>query len=220
MCGRYSFAVEDELIKVRFGVSVRSAIYKARYNCAPSQELAIISNDNPNELQFYRWGLIPFWAKDPLIGNRMINAKAETITGKPSFKNAFRRRRCLVPSDGFYEWKKNSTKTPYRIVLKNGDPFAMAGIWEKWVSGEGETIHSFSIITTEPNQLIAPLHNRMPVILLPENEKMWLDDTNEAVLKGLLKPYPADLMKAFPVSKLVNSPKNDTPEVMEPLAGH
>ncbi len=219
MCGRYSFAVEDELIKERFGVSVRSAIYKARYNCAPSQELAIISNQNPRELQFFRWGLIPFWAKDPLIGNKLINSKAETIAEKPSFKNAFQRRRCLVPADGFYEWKKNTTKTPYRIVLTNGAPFAMAGIWEKWVSADREIIHSFSIITTEPNGLMAPIHNRMPVILLPENEKMWLNNTNETTLQELLKPYPAEMMKAFPVSKLVNSPKNDTVEVTLPVAG-
>jgi len=219
MCGRYSFAVEDELIKERFGVSVRSAIYKARYNCAPSQELAIISNQNPRELQFFRWGLIPFWAKDPLIGNKLINSKAETIAEKPSFKNAFQRRRCLVPADGFYEWKKNTTKTPYRIVLTNGAPFAMAGIWEKWVSADREIIHSFSIITTEPNGLMAPIHNRMPVILLPENEKMWLNNTNETTLQELLKPYPAEMMKVFPVSKLVNSPKNDTVEVTLPVAG-
>jgi len=218
MCGRYSFAVEDELIRERFGVSVRSAIYKARYNCAPSQELAVITNQNPAELQFFRWGLIPFWAKDPLIGNKMINSKAETITEKPSFKKAFQLRRCLVPADGFYEWKKNITKTPYRIVLKSGAPFAMAGIWEKWVSGDGEIIRSFSIITTDPNELMAPIHNRMPVILLPENEKMWLDDTSEATLKTLLKPYPANRMKAFAISKLVNSPKNDSPEVILPIS--
>ncbi|MBE0646778.1 MAG: SOS response-associated peptidase [Bacteroidales bacterium] len=219
MCGRYSFAVEDELIKERFGVSVRSAIYKARYNCAPSQELAVITNQDAGELQFYRWGLIPFWAKDPAIGNKMINSKAETITEKPSFKQAFRRRRCLVPADGFYEWKKNGTKIPYRIVLKDEGPFAMAGIWETWVSAEGEIILSFSIITTGPNELMAPIHNRMPVILHPENEKLWLDDTNENALQELLKPYPADLMKAFPVSTLVNSPKNDRPEVIRAMTG-
>jgi len=214
MCGRYSFAIEDELIKERFGVSVRSAIYKARYNCAPSQNLAVISNQDPGNLNFFRWGLIPFWAKDPLIGNKLINAKAETIAEKASFKNAFRRRRCLVPADGFYEWKKNAVKIPYRIVLKSGDPFTMAGIWDKWVSSEGEIIHSFSIITTEANELVAPVHNRMPVILLPENEKMWLDEPGETALKGLLKPYPAGLMKAFPVTNLVNSTRNDNPEVM------
>ncbi len=217
MCGRYSFAIEDELIKERFGISVRSAIYKARYNCAPSQELAVISNAHPDELRCFRWGLIPFWAKSPSISYKMINAKAETIDERPAYRNAFKKRRCLVPADGFYEWKKNGSKIPYRIVLKNGDPFAMAGIWEKWVSRDGEIIHSFSIITTEPNELMAPVHDRMPVILLPETEKMWLDDTSEEVLKGLLKPYPPGLMKAFPVSTLVNSPKNDSPEISKPL---
>ncbi|MBN1199907.1 MAG: SOS response-associated peptidase [Bacteroidales bacterium] len=217
MCGRYSFAIDDELIKERFGISVRSAIYKARYNCAPSQELAVISNDHPREVQFFRWGLIPFWAKDASIGNKLINAKAETIAEKPSFKNAFRRRRCLVPADGFYEWKKNATKTPYRIVLKSGAPFAMAGIWERWNNGEGELIHSFSIITTEPNTMMSPIHNRMPAILLQEDEKRWLEETSETALLELLKPYPADQMKAFPVSKMVNSPKNDTPEVALPI---
>lgn len=219
MCGRYSFAIDDELIKERFGVSVRSAIYKARYNCAPSQELAVISNDHPDEVQFFRWGLIPFWAKDVSIGNKLINAKAETITEKPSFKNAFRKRRCLVPADGFYEWKKNPAKTPYRITLNSGAPFAMAGIWERWNDGEGELIHSFSIITTKPNELMAPIHDRMPAILLPEDEKRWLYDSSETILLELLKPYPPDQMKAFPVSKMVNSPKNDTPEVTLPVSG-
>jgi len=217
MCGRYSFAIEDELIKERFGVTVRSAIYKARYNCAPSQELAVISNSHPDELLCFRWGLIPFWAKNPSTGYKMINAKAETIDERPAYRNAFKKRRCLVPADGFYEWKRDENKIPYRIVLKNGDPFAMAGIWEKWVSSDGEIIHSFSIITTEPNELMAPIHDRMPVILLPENEKKWLDEPNEEVLKGLLKPYPSDLMKAFAISKLVNSPKNDTPEIIKPI---
>lgn len=217
MCGRYSFAVEDELIKERFGVSVRSAIYKARYNCAPSQELAIISNEDPGELQFFRWGLIPFWAKDPKIGYKMINAKAETLAEKPSFRNAFRKRRCLVPADGFYEWKKNGDKIPYRIVLDRGDPFSMAGIWERWNSSDGEIVHSFSIITTEPNELMAPIHNRMPVILMPDAEKRWLEEADETILQGLLRPYPAYLMKAYPVSKLVNSPNNDTEEVTFPV---
>lgn len=217
MCGRYSFAIDDELIKERFGVTVRSAIYKARYNCAPTQELAVISNDQPGELQFFHWGLIPFWAKDPSVGNRLINAKAETITEKPSFKNAFRRRRCLVPADGFYEWKRNGTKIHYRIVLKNGAPFAMAGIWEQWDHGEGPPVFSFSIITTAPNELMAPIHDRMPVILMPEEEQRWLSDTDETNLISLLKPYPAERMTAFPVSNLVNSPGNDNPEVIKPL---
>lgn len=214
MCGRYSFAIEDELIKERFGVSVRSAIYKARYNCAPSQELAVISNQLPEELQFFRWGLIPSWAKDPLTGNRMINARAETINEKASYRIPFRKRRCLVPADGYYEWKKEgASRSPYRITLKEGIPFAMAGIWERWISGSGEVIHSFSVITTGANELTAEIHDRMPVILFPENEKMWLDDTPEEALLKLLTPYPSGLMKAYPVSKLVNSPKNDIFEV-------
>jgi len=219
MCGRSSFAIDDELIKERFGVTVRSAIYKARYNCAPTQELPVISNDQPGELQFFHWGLIPFWAKDPSIGNRLINAKAETITEKPSFKNAFRRRRCLVPADGFYEWKKNGTNVPFRIVLKNGTPFAMAGIWERWVSGDGAPVHSFSIITTGPNELMAPIHDRMPVILLPEEEQRWLSDIDDHHLMAMLKPYPAERMTAYPVSNLINSPRNDNPEVIRRLQG-
>ncbi|MFH1159390.1 MAG: SOS response-associated peptidase [bacterium] len=217
MCGRYSFAIEDELIKERFGVMVRSAIYKARYNCAPSQELAVINNGYPDELQFFRWGLIPFWAKDSSIGNKLINAKAETIAEKPSFRQAFKRRRCLVPADSFYEWKRDATKTPFRMLLKDRTPFSMAGIWEKWVSRDGEIVHSFSIITTEPNELMIPIHNRMPVILLPENEQRWLDEPDETLLQSFLKPYPAELMIAYPVSKLVNSPRNDTPEVITPV---
>jgi putative SOS response-associated peptidase YedK len=217
MCGRYSFAIEDELIKERFGVTVRSAIYKARYNCAPSQDLAVITNDEPVKLNFFRWGLIPFWAKDVSIGYRMINAKAETITEKPSFRKAFHDRRCLVLSDGFYEWKKDKEKIPYRITMKNGDPFAMAGIWEKWVSPDGEIIHSFSIITTTPNPLMEKIHDRMPVILPREDEQVWIGDSGEAELQRLLKPFPAGLMKAYPVSRLVNSPKNDTPEILEPV---
>jgi putative SOS response-associated peptidase YedK len=204
MCGRYSFAIEDELIKERFGVTVRSAIYKARYNCAPAQDLAVISNDAPDTLRFFRWGLIPFWAK-------------ETIREKPSFRNAFKNRRCLVLSDGFYEWKKDKDKTPYRIMMKGAIPFAMAGIWEKWGSPDGEIIHSFSIITTGPNSLMEKIHNRMPVIIRSEDEKKWLGNPGEETLLDLLRPYPAELMTAYPVSKLVNFPKNDLPEILQPV---
>jgi putative SOS response-associated peptidase YedK len=216
MCGRYSFAIEDELIKERFGVTVRSAIYKARYNSAPAQDLAVISNDAPDTLCFFRWGLIPFWAKDASSGYKMINAKAETILEKPSFRNAFKSRRCLVLSDGFFEWRKDQEKTPYRFMMKGGIPFAMAGIWEKWGSPDGEIIHSFSIITTGANSLVEKIHNRMPVILRNEDERKWLGNTETASLVDLLKPYPAELMTAYPVSKLVNSPRNDLPEILQP----
>ncbi|MBN3036021.1 MAG: SOS response-associated peptidase [Bacteroidales bacterium] len=221
MCGRFSFSPLARIIEERFDVRVDRAAYRPRYNCAPSQELAVITNEEPGLLSWYRWGLIPFWAKDPAIGNRMINAKAETITGKPSFRNAFRARRCLVPADGFYEWKKTNgnAKTPFRIQMKDGSLFSMAGIWERWRSPEGQTVHSFAIITTEPNALMEGIHNRMPVILLPGDEKAWLSGNDEAGLIRLLAPCPDDLMEAFPVSGMVNNPSNDLPSLLEPVSG-
>jgi putative SOS response-associated peptidase YedK len=217
MCGRYSFILEDEMIRERFGVTVRSAIYKARYNCAPTQKLAVISNENPGELSLYRWGLIPFWAKDPAIGNKLINAKSETILEKPSFKNSFKSKRCLVLSDGFYEWKKDAGKTPYRITRRDGSAFAMAGIWDKWVNEESEEIHSFSILTTTPNTLMEKIHNRMPVILDRETEKKWIENIPQEELLNMLKPCDPSSLIAFPVSTLVNSPRNDSLEVLKPV---
>jgi putative SOS response-associated peptidase YedK len=216
MCGRYSFAIEDELIRERFGISVRSAVYKARYNCAPSQNLALISSESPEKLSFYRWGLIPSWAKDPSIGNRLINARGETILEKPSFRNAFISRRCLVLSDGFYEWQKFGKKTPFRITLKDSEPFAMAGIWEKWKDPDEMLIYSFSIITTSPNALLAGIHDRMPVILNKEDEKRWINPMPAEELIKMIRPFPAEMMKAYPVSKMVNSPANDIPEIWIP----
>jgi putative SOS response-associated peptidase YedK len=216
MCGRYSFILEDELIKERFGVTVRSAIYKARYNCAPTQDLAVISDEAPETLSFYRWGLIPFWAKEISIGNKMINAKSETILEKPSFKSSFRNKRCLVPADGYYEWKKNGDKIPYRILMKDQSPFAFAGIWDKWVTPDGEIIHSFSILTTAASPKMAQIHERMPVILNRKGEQKWLERTGENELLDLLKSFPDDLLTAIPVSKSVNSPKNDFPEIIVP----
>jgi putative SOS response-associated peptidase YedK len=218
MCGRYSFALEDELIKERFGVTVRTAIYKARYNCAPTQELPVITNLYPHELSYFRWGLIPYWAKEVPTGYSMINAKAETVDEKPSYKAAFRKRRCLVPADGFYEWKKNGTKIPYKIVVQDEPAFAMAGIWDTWNNPNGEKIHSFSIITTDPNDVVAPIHDRMPAILRKEDEQRWLSEENPDVLLSMLKPYPDGKMKAYRISTLVNSVKNDSPEVGEPMS--
>ena len=218
MCGRYSFAVVDELIEERFGVRVRTAIYKARYNCAPSQDLAVITNQAPMELSFFHWGLIPSWAKEKAIGYKMINAKSETILEKPSYKNAFRSRRCLVPADSFFEWKQDKDKDPYRIMMKDEKPFAMAGIWDHWTSPDGEIIHSFSVMTTSPNELMGGIHHRMPVILEQAAEKQWLQATSESELLRLLKPYPAGKMKAYKISKLVNSPKNDTAEILIPAS--
>ncbi|MGA2823887.1 MAG: SOS response-associated peptidase [Bacteroidales bacterium] len=217
MCGRYSFILEDEMIKERFGVTVRSAIYKARYNCAPTQKLAVISNENPGELSLYRWGLIPFWAKDISIGNKLINAKSETILEKPSFKNCFKSKRCLVLSDGFYEWKKGIVKKPFRITRRDGSAFAMAGIWDKWTNPEGEEIRSFAILTTVPNSLIEKIHNRMPVILDMETEKKWIENSPPEALIELMKPCEANSLLAYPVSTLINSPHYDSPEILKPV---
>jgi putative SOS response-associated peptidase YedK len=216
MCGRYSFILEDEMIKERFGVTVRTAIYKARYNCAPTQKLAVISNENPGELSLYRWGLIPSWANDISIGNKLINAKSETILEKPSFRNSFKNKRCLVLSDGFYEWRKGPEKTPFRITRRDGSAFAMAGIWDRWTGPEGEEIRSFAILTTGSNSLMEKIHDRMPVILDTETEKRWIGNTSPESLLELMKPCAADSLIAYPVSSLVNSPRNDSPEILVP----
>ncbi len=217
MCGRFSFAVIAEIIEEHFHVRVDTNTYKPRYNCAPTQKLAVISNQNPEELSFFRWGLIPFWAKDKSIGNKLINAKAETIDQKPSFKTSFKQKRCLVLSDGFYEWKKinSKEKIPYRIIMNNGSPFAMAGIWDRWKDESGESIDSFAIITTEPNDLMKNIHTRMPVILKPGEERLWIEEQNPGILKSLLMPIDSNLLLTYPVSKLVNSPANDSPEVLK-----
>ncbi len=217
MCGRYSFTVLDELIEERFGVRVRTAIYKARYNCAPGQDLAVISNHDPGEHSFYHWGLIPFWATDKSIGYRLINARSETITEKPSYKSAFRSRRCLVPADSFFEWKKDKEKDPYRILMKDEKPFSMAGIWDQWTGPDGESVHSFSILTTTPNEIMSDIHDRMPAILCQADEKRWLSPLSDSELLSLLKPFPSEKMKAYKISKLVNSPKNDSAEIFTPV---
>ena len=168
----------------------------------------------------FRWGLIPPWATDPAIGHKMINARAETLSQKPSFRGPFEKSRCLVLADGFYEWARNPRgrgKTPMRIVLKSREPFAFAGLWDRWQDPKGGDIGSFTIITTEANNALRPIHDRMPVILKPDHEDPWLDfDTPIARLKEMLVPYPNDQVEAYPVSKLLNSPSNDTPVCIEP----
>jgi putative SOS response-associated peptidase YedK len=170
----------------------------------------------------YKWGLIPSWSKDPAIGDRMINARAETLAEKASFRNAYRRRRCLILADGFYEWKQNpdmKSKQPVYIRLKNNQPFAFAGLWEIWKSPEGSEVRSCTIITTEPNSLLEPIHNRMPVILPPDMYNRWLatEDQQPAQLNELLIPYPAAEMIAFPVSRQVNSPQAESPDLIQPV---
>jgi len=216
MCGRFSLTVNEAELNEFFETSGGDAPYVARYNCAPTQMLAVITNENPRQLSYFKWGLIPGWAKDPSTGHKMINARAETLSEKPSYKTALRTRRCLVPADAFYEWRQNGDKIPYRIFLKNSRLFAFAGLWDRWRAPDGSEISSFTIITTGANEFMQAIHNRMPVILNREDEKLWLGSNNAGELLELLKPYPGE-MDAFPVSKLVNSPANDFPEVMVPV---
>ncbi len=222
MCGRFTLTADPKTITEAFsGVTVPEQL-APRYNVAPSQPIAVIANNAPDRVELFQWGLIPSWAKDPKIGNKMINARGETLGEKPSFKAPYKRRRCLVLSDGFYEWRKqpgSKTKTPMYIKLQSGQPFAFAGLWEIWSGPEGDTLLSCTIITTSPNELMADIHNRMPVILPPEAYDRWLDpaERKPTDLDDLLKPYPADSMTAYAVSTLVNNPRNDSPACIEPM---
>jgi putative SOS response-associated peptidase YedK len=195
-----------------------------RYNIAPTQPVAVVPNDGRKTVQMFIWGLVPSWAKDSSIGSRMINARAETVAEKPSFRVAFRRRRCLIPASGWFEWgkpeEKGGRKIPYFIRLKGRRIFAFAGLWESWQAKDSgdEPLRTCTIITTEPNPLIARFHHRMPVILPPEAHSVWLDPAEKepGELLPLLVPYPEDGMEAFAVSPKVNNPHNDSPEIIEP----
>lgn len=216
MCGRYTLITDIKKIAESFGVEP-TLTAAPRYNVAPTQDVVAILQNGSAHLSMLRWGLIPAWAKDESIGSRMINARAETLAEKPSFKSLLRRRRCLVVADGFYEWRsEGKSKTPMYITLQDDQPFAFAGLWDLWQSPEGQQIQSCTIITTEPNELMATIHNRMPAILRPGAHEDWLNPQlrDEHVLTHWLKPYPSELMKARPVSKLVNNPKNDTAEIL------
>lgn len=216
MCGRFTLAISAEGLRQTFpDLEVPDQIVP-RYNIAPTQPIAVIPNDGKNRLDFFLWGLVPSWAKDPTIGSRMINARAETLLEKPAFRTAFRRRRCLIPATGFYEWQQKpggKSKIPMYIQLKSEAPFALAGLWELWNSPDGSMLLSCAIITTRPNELMEPIHNRMPVILPPQAHAQWLapGEVNSAALQNLLEPYPAPEMIAHPVSTLVNNPANDSP---------
>jgi putative SOS response-associated peptidase YedK len=224
MCGRFSMAVPLPALLSRFPVGRAPSSLTPRYNIAPSQKVPVILPINPNDgglaLEELRWGLIPSWAKDPAIGNRLINARAETLTEKASFKRPFQSRRCLVPADGFYEWRFTRTtkgKIPMRIRLKSQAPFAMAGLWERWKDAEGKELRTFTIITTGPNAVLEPIHNRMPVILKRQDEEAWLDPKVASTrLTALIAPYPAEEMEAYEVSKLINNAAVDTPDCIEP----
>jgi len=208
MCGRYSIIKLDKETEKRFNATVPK--FTSNYNAAPSQKLPIIMNDKVGKIKLVRWGLIPSWADDEKIGYKLINTRAESLTTKPMFKR-IAKKRCLVIADGFYEWKKAKEKIPFRITLKNNKQFAFAGLWEEWKSGS-KKIRSFSIITCTPNPLVKRIHNRMPVVLSKSEEKEWLNPDTKPL--KFLNAYPATQMKAYEVSTLVNSPKNNSKEVI------
>ena len=244
MCGRYTLSASASELSDRFDATAPPTIVDAlpRYNCAPGQTLPVITNANPNRFQELKWGLIPSWADDDTGGQ--INARAETVADKPTFATAYESQRCLVPADGFYEWvsddgdlkKGNDSKQPYRVAFTDDRIFAMAGLWERWEPthtqtglgdfGAGETdntttdatgaIESFTILTTEPNEVVSSLHHRMAVVLPPESESAWLHEDTDTV-ESLLTPYSGNKLEAYPVSTRVNSPENDESSLIDPI---
>ena len=221
MCGRFTLKADIETIARVFHVKPSLAVSEItpRYNIAPTQEVVSILSNGASHLEPLRWGLIPSWAKDEAIGNKMINARAETLAEKPSFKRLLRSKRCLVVADGFYEWRKEAeskAKTPMYITLKSGQPFAFAGLWDLWKSPDGQQVRSCTIITTQPNALMESIHDRMPVILSPDASEQWLETSlqDEHALSSLLVPYPAEEMAARAVSRLVNDPRREGAELI------
>ncbi|MHA1531649.1 MAG: SOS response-associated peptidase [Candidatus Heimdallarchaeota archaeon] len=225
MCGRFARFSPAHVFRMLFQLNEFLEL-PPQYNIAPGQDIYAVrgiivrdeqrrtaaTNNFQKEVVPLKWGLIPFWAKDPSIGNRMINSRSETVSEKPSFKAAFKNHRCLIPADGFYEWqkKRDGPKQPYFIHLKENKPLALAGIWDKWKSPEGKEVESCSILTTEPNKVVEPIHKRMPVIIDPKDFDLWLNPENKEIdeVKPLLKPYDADKMEAYPVPLYVNKPEN------------
>src|SRR6266852_9641821 len=222
MCGRFTLKTPVERLSEKFQFP-KIIPLKPRYNIAPSQPVAVVRllpDDSDRKLAMLRWGLIPPWIKDPTSGAQPINAKSETVAEKPMFREAFKRRRCLVPADGFYEWKQEGgRKRPVYIRMKDGEPFAFAGLWERWVGEEDEFIESCTILTTEPNDLLEPIHNRMPVILDSKDYDLWLDPDVQQPdkLRPLLRPYPPEPMTFYQVNLRVNSPKHDDQLCLEPM---
>lgn len=218
MCGRFTLIKWEEMLAY-FGIEAEGL--KPRYNIAPAQDVpVIVAEANRPVLKMFRWGLVPFWARDISIAGRLINARAETVSEKKSFSRSFRQRRCLVPADGYYEWKKSGKgeKQPYRFTLKTNEVFAMAGLWDVWQDASGQKLYTFAIITTVANSLVSALHDRMPVILPKGKEKFWLEAGEDELqaLQTLLVPYPAEKMTVAAASRLVNNPRHDSPLVLEP----
>ena len=221
MCGRFALKAPPRTIQQHFGIP-ETVDLSPRYNIAPSQDVAVIrhlSGKDYRQLDLLRWGLIPGWAKDMKLSYRMINARAETLAQKPAFRTAFKKHRCIIAADGFYEWlHSGKTKQPFFVHMKNGAVFGFAGLWESWNSPEGSTVESCTIITTSANDLVRKIHDRMPVILQPDTYEAWLQDSTKIeTLQQLLMPYSADEMETYRVSSEVNSPKHDTMECIRPV---
>lgn len=219
MCGRFTLTADGQTVQLALGLDAVPGL-QPRYNIAPSQPVAVVTNASPKTLDHLSWGLVPPWANAPKVGYKMINARSETAHEKPSFRAAFEHRRCLIPVDGFYEWQSHPNskhKTPMYIFLDEHPVFAFAGLWEVWHAPDGSEIRSCTILTTEANTRIKDIHHRMPVILPRDDYDTWLHADDEATRRALMKPYPADMMDVYPVSKRVNKPENDSPENIVPV---
>lgn len=219
MCGRFAIAYTMGLL-ARFGVKQEIEGLEPRFNVAPTQMVPIVISESPNQAVMMRWGLIPFWAKDQKIGNRLINARAENLKKSPAYRTSFKSRRCIVPATGFYEWKKaGDEKAPYYVHMKDDSPFGLAGLYDRWKNPKGEEVLSFTIVTTVPNKLLAPIHNRMPVILRKGHEDLWLrkGPLDEEEVVPVFRPYPVRPMEAYKVSTEVSNPRNDSERIIRPL---
>jgi putative SOS response-associated peptidase YedK len=220
MCGRYTLTLDPGELQELLDLGPFIHIVQPRYNIAPSQPVPIVKDFQTRAVELYRWGLVPFWSKDPTIGSRMINARAETVSEKPAYRGAYKYRRCLILADGFFEWsdnQKTGAKTPYYFKLKDDRPFTFAGLYEHWEPPEGGELHTCTILTCEPNELVGNYHNRMPVILSERTRWPWINpETPNPALMDSLVAYPSEEMKCTPVSRAVNSPQNDSPDILEP----
>ncbi len=222
MCGRFTLALDPDELREAFDLSTMPLQWVPRYNIAPSQPLAVILDAEKRTLEFLRWGLVPSWAKDVSIGQKMINARSETIIEKPSFRTAFARRRCLIPADGFFEWTKPNRSrdvpaVPHYFRRRSGLPFAFAGLWEVRQSSEGEPLKTCTILTTTANPLVQAVHERMPVMFTPAEGWQWLQPLPAEELLAMLRPFPAEEMEAYPVSRAVNDPRRDDPLCIQPV---